>query len=219
VTSVPKALGGQSNDGGTPRLTLESVLAWLGSQDERTRAQLAARLAPEMGQVRLTAAKEGYAAGEEKGVKEVQARMRDALVLIHRAAREAESALATEAPRLAEACADIVIEVLTRMAGPALASRQAALQLVLQVLRRVQEEREVVVKVSPSDLPVLTEAQDALRAAFGGRKLEVAADPRVELGGCLVETRLGSFDGRLETQLRVVFEAIHAARAAREEHP
>jgi flagellar biosynthesis/type III secretory pathway protein FliH len=76
----------------------------------------------------------------------------------------------------------------------------------------------VVVQVSARDLPLLAAGEQALRAAFGGRKLALAADPRIELGGCVLETRLGSLDGRLETQLRAVFEAIHAARLAQEQH-
>jgi flagellar assembly protein FliH len=198
-------------------LTLEQVLAWLEFRDERTRARLAACLAGDIEQLRLAAAREGHAVGEARGLKDAQAQTATALGLIRRAAQEAEVSLRKEAAQLADSCADIVIEVLTRMAGDALARREAVLPLARELLKRVAGEREVVVKVSAQDLPLLAAGEEALRAAFGGRKLALAADPRIDLGGCVLETRLGSLDGRLETQLRAVFEAIHAARSAREE--
>jgi len=37
----------------------------------------------------------------------------------------------------------------------------------------------------------------------------------VNVGGCLVESDLGTLDGRLEVQLRELFETIRAVKAAK----
>jgi flagellar biosynthesis/type III secretory pathway protein FliH len=50
-----------------------------------------------------------------------------------------------------------------------------------------------------------------------GRKFEIVADSRVELGGCIVETNTGSLDGRFEVQLRELYETLRLAKLSARE--
>lgn len=195
-------------------LSLDAVMDWLDSQDHATHAALATHLASDIEEVKLIAEQDGFARGESRGLKDAQAKTEATVALLAQVAAEAQSALAQESTQLAEQCADIVMEVLGKIAGPALSGRDALLQMVLQAVGRLKDEREMIIRVSERDLPALNEAQETLSRAFSGRKFVIVADSRVQLGGCIVESRLGSLDARLETQLRVAFEAINAARTA-----
>ncbi len=73
--------------------------------------------------------------------------------------------------------------------------------VVAEVLKRVREERELRIHVNPQDLPLLRTAEPGIAASLPGRNFTLVADARVEAGGCIVESALGSLDGRLEVQL------------------
>jgi flagellar assembly protein FliH len=87
----------------------------------------------------------------------------------------------------------------------------------MEVLGRVKEGRDLVVRVSPTDLPLLQPEEKRLRAAVPGRALTMVADARIELGGCIVESSLGTLDGRMDVQLRELYATLRAARAAQVE--
>jgi flagellar biosynthesis/type III secretory pathway protein FliH len=95
-----------------------------------------------------------------------------------------------------------------------LPTREAATSAVLEVLRKVREGRELIVRVCPDDLALLEEQRSLLAASLGGRKFSLVADTRVEVGGCIVESQLGSLDGRLEVQLRGLYDTLRAAKSA-----
>jgi flagellar biosynthesis/type III secretory pathway protein FliH len=195
-------------------LSLDAVLEWLEHQDQATHTALATHLASDLEEVKLIAEREGFASGTARGLKDAQAKTQTTIELLAQVATEAQLTLTQESEQLAAQCVDIVLEVLGKIAGPALCGRDAIVPVVLQAVGRLKDEREMIIRVSERDLPALSEAQATLSQALSGRKFVVLADSRIELGGCIVESRLGSLDARLETQLRAAFEALNAARTA-----
>ncbi len=202
-----------------PPLSVEVIAAWLANQDDATRAELAAQLAEDVATLKTAAETKGFEAGHTKGWQEAQSQTHSILAALAEMTRSAEAAFSRESSQLAEQCTDIVSEVLTKIAGPLLGSREAALGAVMQVLQRIKDGREIVIKVSPRDLPALQLAQENLASSLGGRRFTLVADSQVTAGGCIVETQLGSLDARLDVQLRTMCEALEAARSASQDAP
>ena len=195
-------------------MSLDTVSRWIATQDETTRAALATQLAENIEHVKRNARELGRSAGRKAGLAEAQA---EATRLFETLATINESAMASldaQGAVLAEQCAEIVATALTRIAGPMLATREAALGAVLEVLKRLTEEREIVIRVSAADLPMLAAAEDRFAVALAGRKYSIVSDTRVESGGAIVETANGSLDGRLEAQLRALCDTVLAAGQA-----
>lgn len=197
-------------------LTFEMVVAWLAVQDGETRKSCAAILADELTQVHETAREEGFSAGRTEGHKAADAEYEQLYTQLQQIVDDSSAALNREADNLSELCVDIVGEAFRKLAGPLLASPEAVSAVVSEVLARVKEGHELSIRVNPADLPVLQEGgrQEKLAAVLGGRKFTMAADSRVELGGCIVESKLGSLDGRLEVQLRELYETLRLAKSA-----
>lgn len=81
-------------------------------------------------------------------------------------------------------------------------SREAAVSMVEEALRHLTDKSHVRVRVHPMDLSRVVSAKGRLSLAVDGlNHLEVVGDPKVGLGGCLVDTRTGVVDARLATQL------------------
>lgn len=83
-------------------------------------------------------------------------------------------------------------------------------QIVARCLQQVGEARRVVVRVNPDDAAAIQAAAARLQAQATVSVLQVEPDPRVGAGGCLIDTELGQVDGRLETRLRMILEALES---------
>jgi flagellar assembly protein FliH len=200
-----------------PILTFEAVAAWLAVQDGETRTACASLLADELTQVHENAKAEGLRRGEAAGLQKAAEASAQQLALVRALGAAAQQELERELSTLAEGCVDVVAAAFAKLAGEALVTRAAAIGAVEQVLLRVKEARELTVRVNSADVAALNEVLDALSEAFSGCKLRVVGDARVELGGCIVESKHGTLDGRFESQLRELFETLRAAKLATSE--
>ena len=197
-------------------LSVELIVDWLAHCDGLARANIARHLVTDLETLRLEAQADGFEAGRAQGLKEARLRMETSAAMLETAARAAQEALDAEATQLTDLCADILVEALTKIAGPILTSREAAVGAVVKILERVKDECELLIKVNRADLPVLQELEGTLRRALAGRQFSITADDSVGLGGCIVGSQLGTFDGRVEVQLAGLLESIRGARELRE---
>jgi flagellar assembly protein FliH len=202
-----------------PPITPEAVKKWLDGASVGARAEITAALADDIEALRSAARTQGFERGHAEGLAQAAERSRQAIAALERLVEQAEIAFDDATAVLATHCADIVCEAFTKIAGPMLATREAALGAVLEVLKRVRDERALVIRVSPADIQVLREYEKEIARACTGREYSLLADPRVGAGGCIVESPLGGFDGRFDVQLRGVCETLRAAKSASVEAP
>jgi flagellar assembly protein FliH len=198
-------------------LSFEKVVAWLAVQDEETRKACASILASDITHIYETAKSEGFAAGQKTGVEAAQKSAAAETKILRELTQAAELAYAHDQEQLQAMCVDVVAEALAKVAGPLLASELAAVGSVEEILARVKEGRELTIRVARDDVPVIRKFEGELREALQGRKFEIVADSRVELGGCIVETNTGSLDGRFEVQLRELYETLRLAKLSARE--
>lgn len=83
------------------------------------------------------------------------------------------------------------------------------LDVVRASLSEAADAANLTVRVSPTDEPLVAEAQAELLAALGAvDQFQIVADQSVSRGGCIVETERGRFDARIETQLELLSEQV-----------
>lgn len=204
--------------------SLRQGQAALSAQEEELRGQLAVLEQRELELEQDLEARR--AAAEERGLAAAERQLQDRLAVMQQEAdaRSAAQAaqldkvlaalLASRSGLLAEAD-DLLVEVvhgaLCRMLGEGNAARALVAATVAGVLREVRDNAPVQVYLHPEDMDLL----QGLAGSVANARLQLAADSRVELGGCLVETARGTLDARLELQLQAMREALLAARRAR----
>lgn len=155
---------------------------------------------------------EGYRAGLEEGRAAFAAEV-DALQSVIAAARQALSATIAGAE---DVIVEIAVEALAKMLGAQLATREGVQAAVRQVIARVGEREPLSVRLAPEDFARLDQHRSVILKGLDGRGIEITADERVTLGGCLVETAGGTLDGRIETQLQRLRETLVEARKGAE---
>lgn len=115
----------------------------------------------------------------------------------------------------------LVFEVVTRILGDE-AANLPGLRAQLQMRLKAWHGRELLsLHLHPDDLELLQHDEASLRslraAGFASERgtLRWVADPKVQLGGCMLRSAEGALDARLEVQLQALRQTLLATRAAR----
>jgi flagellar assembly protein FliH len=143
---------------------------------------------------------QGRAAGEREYLRQIQ--------LLCAVLEESRAAQLRALGGIVESATDIVLVAVGKILGDAFVAREAALTAVQEAVRRCHERSRLRVCVAPGDFEMLSTRHDELLERTRAGELELVADERVELGGCIVETAAGSLDARLEVQLQRLHETL-----------
>lgn len=101
------------------------------------------------------------------------------------------------------------VRIAEKILGKELSSNKKAItDIVATALRNARQMEKVTVFVNPADLGTVTGERDKFSSDARIRLLDFAADPAVPAGGCVIETEVGRIDARLETQFKVIEQAL-----------
>jgi type III secretion protein L len=82
-------------------------------------------------------------------------------------------------------------------------------EIVVNALRAARAQETLTVRVSAADLPALERMRAEKNNAFGRAQfIDFVADQAVANGGCIIESQSGTIDARIETQLRILENAL-----------
>ncbi len=198
-----------------PVFTPASVAAWLVGQDRDALLTAIPGLATELADIRDDAHAAGFSAGQLAGRAAAVQQTEQWHAMLEATAEALRADGERHQARLAEQCVDIVAAAIGKIAGPLLATREAALGAVTAALAQAKPGHELTVRVHPEDLSWLEPQRGLLAALVSTRELNLVADAQVMLGGCLIESSVGTLDARLEVQLQGLYETLRAAREER----
>ena len=113
-----------------------------------------------------------------------------------------------------DAMVEIAFAAACKVLGEAAATEEGVRGMVREAMREIRSREKVVVRISSADHERLAAEPARLQRLSEELKIELAADGRVALGGCLIETAGGTLDARLEVQLRQLVDTLVKVRAA-----
>ncbi|MGE5431785.1 MAG: FliH/SctL family protein [Syntrophomonadaceae bacterium] len=68
-------------------------------------------------------------------------------------------------------------------------------------VKKILGANEVIIKINPQDFSVLHSDRDGILLEESFSKIKFEQDEKIEPGGCIVETDIGSVDSRIATQI------------------
>lgn len=83
-------------------------------------------------------------------------------------------------------------------------------EIVHNALRSARQQEMLTVRVSADDLPLLERLREKIDRFGRAQYIDFVADQAVKEGGCIIESTSGTIDARLETQLRILENALLA---------
>ncbi|WP_319409753.1 FliH/SctL family protein [uncultured Desulfosarcina sp.] len=109
----------------------------------------------------------------------------------------------TETVRLALAIAKKVIGHETEH-GPVIG------HVLKSAMKKVVDPRHLTVRLNPKDIDTVNGFKQELLLSddFGGT-LQLEADETIQPGGCIIETKLGDVDARIDQQVRIMEELLN----------
>jgi len=158
------------------------------------------------------AAEQGKSEGREQGAAEYAEQLASLAALIASARKSLDQGI----DGVADIAVEIVYEAVAKIIGEHMTERDGVLAAVREVMHKAKERSRLVARVAPHDFEILNGDRSRLIEGLNVGEVEVVADERVRMGGCLLETPAGNLDGRLEIQLGQLRDVLLSARARQE---
>ena len=193
---------------------LEADLAAREEALRQERAALEAACAGAQEEAAKRGHEEGLAQGQAEGRAGADAAVARRLRELDTIVKEAAAVTARQLAENESMLVDIAYAAICRLAGVLAVDRDGALAQVRAAVAQLRETTALRIGVHPDDAAWL-----AAHAPTQDAGWTLHADPRVTLGGCIVEGSHGSLDARLELQLDRLRESLLAVRAARTADP
>ncbi len=187
-----------------------SGIAEAEAQAERILAEAAERATA----ITREAMARGYADGKAEGLKAAEEQCRGYLERLAELARSAtidrDEMVRSAEQDLAALALEIASKVLRREVA---ADPSVVLTMVESALEKVGGTDSVRILVHPEDAELVRERWSDLRGAVAfGANWEVIGDERVDRGGCIIETKSGMVDSRIEAQLAEIVTAFEVGQ-------
>jgi len=152
---------------------------------------------PELKEAKERAIEEGLAQGKAQGREQGAAEYEAELARLRELIASARAALDQGIEGVADMAVEIVYEAVAKIIGARMLERDAAVSSVREVIRKAKERSQLVARVSPHDFEMINGDRARLIEGLNVGDVDIVADDRVRLGGCLLETPAGNLDGRL----------------------
>lgn len=162
--------------------------------------------------IESTAGREGFELGKDEGRKagfeEVANLIEETRKTLHQAFGERDRLMKSvelEAAKLA-------LKIAERIIGSEISMRRdIVLEMVRSTIEKVKDREHVTIYVHQEDLDYVKGNSVTFgRIVEGVKSFDIQADPRVDRGGCIIETNLGSIDARISTKLLAIEAAFKA---------
>lgn len=185
----------------------QSPVQALREQIERqVRGELEQRLREILDSERAAARTDGYANGLAEGRAAAAAESSKLQQQLQERFANVISALernhAAGWERLQAAAGEIAFTAVCRLVGRKAASEQFVLGLIEQACVPLRMETSAAIRMHPRDLQLLRDLLHEGELRVRGLGLKVIADESLQIGGCVIESATGEYDGGLEQQLR-----------------
>lgn len=153
---------------------------------------------------------EGYSQGKQTVLDEMQQTMQKSL-------EKAQHLIQTAEQEVAQMFLDAerqIVEIALTVASKVLAREiednpTTILPILKEALGKVSDQEQIAIRVNPEDYEMVLMAKRDLQLMVGrDNAISITADHTVALGGCVIETALGTVDARLDTKLELVHKAI-----------
>ncbi|MFH1537388.1 MAG: FliH/SctL family protein [bacterium] len=186
--------------------------------------QVRGQLRQEAEQAKKEAFSEGYSSGEESGYKEgyqkgyskgkeaAAEESKNGILMLNRVTdelgahkREVLAEAQDDIIRMAMAVAERILhkEIMT--------DPMAVVSVVKNAIGKVSFKKRFVINVNPLDIEVLQKASSEIAALLDSvESLKFRPDPKVEAGGCIIQTESGTVDAQVNRQFQEIRDQVLA---------
>lgn len=157
----------------------------------------------ELEKLKTAAQKEGYEEGKAQGLKSLEIQSSE----LNKVIQQVNTWMQSSLQGVDTLATDIAFTALCKLVGEGYKSREFVEALVFQVTKHATESQAVQIHLSNRDYELLSQQLPSLKQKIA-MEIELVQDSKIPTGGCLVDTGVGMLDGRLETQMNILKDAL-----------
>lgn len=147
----------------------------------------------------------GYREAQEKTRRDVEREYTDKLVRkyeeVYKILQQFDESFIDYEKAFEKLVVETAFEVAKKIVQREISNETIINENVRIAINKIMGANEVRLKLNPSDVEQMTEASKNLIHGSSFNKIKIEPDERIEQGGCLIETEIGSVDARISTQL------------------
>jgi flagellar biosynthesis/type III secretory pathway protein FliH len=149
-----------------------------------------------------------YAAGLQEGQKQARETVASLSGLLTDLVGQRETLLREAKDHILE----LVLKISRRLTFSAAAvDPEVTMAIIVGAIDHLLDKSTIKVKVHPRHLPAVEQQIERFRGSKTAiKELAIEADPRVRVGGCLIETPSGDIDARLESMHEIIGNALRS---------
>ena len=151
-----------------------------------------------------TARESGYTTGYDEGQAQLKLQGQRLEEIIQKFNQSRKDAFDLAEDEIVE----VVFASVSKILGEAFVSADSVIASVKQAIKQLICRDRLVIHLSPKDKRLVEEAVAGDTEEIFGTAAEITADERVELGGCIIQTRTAGLDARLEIQLQQLRDCL-----------
>lgn len=154
----------------------------------------------------------GYEEGEKAGMEAEKKKLKPVLETLRASISELDnvrSELHSSAERQA---VELALVIAKKIVGHEVSiNKEVIFRVLKETLKRVTDQEEIHIKINPSDLQAIKDAEFQVSSIGKGvENVTLESADAISRGGCLIETNFGVIDARIDSQVQVVEEALRA---------
>ena len=156
----------------------------------------------------------GLESGRELGIKNGEAESKRLInrlgEIVSRAVDVREKLIIDSEKQMAE----IVLMIARKIIKDEIAERNGiVLNNIQETLKQIKNRESVDIRVNLADLDLTTSHKEQILGMMESlSKVNIYEDTRVDRGGCIIETNVGSIDARVSVQFKQIEDAVRNAK-------
>lgn len=191
---------------GSPSVPDEAAIA------AKVRREMQAEYEKALASAHAEAEKQGYAAGlskAEESVKRASLQQAQQFAALAGSLNKLRSSFVVEAE---DSIVEIAYAAICRVLGDGMTSSEGIRAIARQAIAEAGDSQDLTLRLHPSDHALVGGTADSAESAPFMSNVKLVSDPSIRAGGCIVDSRHGSLDARLDVQLERLRHTLLEAR-------
>ncbi|PIE67140.1 MAG: hypothetical protein CSA23_05690 [Deltaproteobacteria bacterium] len=153
----------------------------------------------------------GVAQGRAETEASQQAQVDTAVGAMQAAIESIEQLRIKDTQRMEIQTVRLAMAIARKIIGAAAGQEETIAHVVNAAMQKVSDQRQLVIRLNPADRQTVDAfKQDLLIDGDAGNQIRLEEDNTISQGGCVIETRLGDIDARIEQQIKVLEALLEA---------
>ena len=153
--------------------------------------------------------KRGMAQGRAEIVESQESQIKSAVASMQAVIQEMHDVRKRDVESLELETVKMAMAIAKKVVGNVAEQSDTIKHVVKQAMAKVNDSRQLIIKLNPKDLDVVQAIvqelipPDDLKGAF-----RIESDECIKQGGCMIETKLGDIDARIDQQLKIIEQIL-----------